>query len=297
MFKPLALIIFAVGLHSSLFAQGISDGLRSWEVQVGSFSVHCSSSGTRVLWISSYELNDVGHTLMDKMTSIVYNPRVLEGMKSDRIRLFWLGHECGHAFLRTADESEADCWSAKTGVEQGWFGQRDADQLEIDLQHNPGDNNHPTGPVRAAHVKDCVMAALQEKGTLANTRGDRTQRELPANNAFCQTLVELIADSHDDYKQIKTSLASGALGVNLSLPNSKECTVFPIGSGRWNYRCTFDPKLYSYLTHEVAACLDERNGYHKGSETEFGTGRGKSPEVNIYSDEHGLDLILSELDY
>jgi hypothetical protein len=42
-------------------------------------------------------------------------------------------------------------------VRQGWFDESDADELERNLRSNPGDQTHPPGPVRAAHVKDCIL--------------------------------------------------------------------------------------------------------------------------------------------
>jgi hypothetical protein len=130
----------------------------TWLIKIAGETVTCTSNGSRVAWEASYELNDVGDTRYGNPVVIRYNPAVLDPMPNS-LKLFWLGHECGHAFLRTADESKADCWSAQTGVRQHWFGPEDADELEREMQNNPGDFSHPPGPERAAHVKQCVKQA------------------------------------------------------------------------------------------------------------------------------------------
>ena len=303
MLKLLTLIAIALCVCPNLYALNIADGSKSWEVPIGSTRVHCSSGGHPVLWIASYGLNDVGHTLIEQRTSILYNPRVLEGMRSDALRLFWLGHECGHAFLLTSDESDADCWSAKTGVKQRWFNMEDADQLEADLQDNPGDDSHPTGPVRAAHVKECIVKALKAGLGSTNEKVPNASHEeypnpLTLSDTFCQVVQKILNDSFNGYKGIVTSTIVGnGKGVNLSLPNATECRIFGVGRGRLNYLCSYDPGKYRFLVKELTACLDNKNGYQKGSDDEYGTGRNDKPEIKIYRDEHGLDVIFSELDF
>lgn len=135
------------------------EGFRSFALHVGQRTVTCSSAGVPVVWIASHGLNDVGMTIpVGQWTVIKYNPIVLNGM-SDRLKLFWLGHECGHAYLRTMNESRADCWSATTGVRQGWFDESDVDDLADEMKDNPGDSVHPPGPARVANVRRCVAAA------------------------------------------------------------------------------------------------------------------------------------------
>jgi len=135
------------------------EGYRSAFLVIGGQSVSCTSGGLPVIWVASHFLNDVGMTIPTGSWTVVrYNPYALNLMP-DRIKLFWLGHECGHAFLRTADETKADCWSATTGVRQGWFDQDDADELAVEMQNNPGDLAHPPGPTRVANVRRCSAQA------------------------------------------------------------------------------------------------------------------------------------------
>ena len=91
-------------------------GFRSPSLRIAQYSVACTSNGLPVIWEARYDLNDVGMTIpTGQWTRVAYNPEALNAMESDRVKLFWLGHECGHAYLRTRDETAADCWSATTG--------------------------------------------------------------------------------------------------------------------------------------------------------------------------------------
>jgi hypothetical protein len=138
---------------------GLASAQVPTSLQVGSKTVTCTSGGLPVTWVANKFLGDVGFTsTAPPYTIIQYNPTVLFTM-SDHVQLFWLGHECGHAFQQTTDEMAADCWSAKTGVNQGWFGLSDFAELEQDMQNNFGDSTHPPGPVRTAHVRQCMMQA------------------------------------------------------------------------------------------------------------------------------------------
>jgi hypothetical protein len=135
------------------------EGYQSAYLVIGGQSVSCSSAGRPVIWVASHFLNDVGMTIpAGQWTVVRYNPNALNRMP-DRIKLFWLGHECGHAYLRTSDETRADCWSATTGVRQGWFDEDDADELAIEMQNNPGDLTHPPGPARVSNVRKCIAQA------------------------------------------------------------------------------------------------------------------------------------------
>jgi hypothetical protein len=116
-----------------------------------------------VIWEASHFLGDIGVTIpAGRWTLVQYNPWVLNSM-SDPLKLFWLGHECGHAYLRTADESRADCWSATTGVQQGWFDESDAEDLGRLMQTNPGDRTHPPGPTRVENVRRCMARAADSR--------------------------------------------------------------------------------------------------------------------------------------
>jgi len=151
-------LIIATALHAQTRGDA-PEGYRSTYLVIGGQPVSCTSAGLPVIWVASHYLNDVGMTIpAGQWTLIRYNPAALNLM-SDRIKLFWLGHECGHAYLRTSDETRADCWSATTGVRQGWFDEDDADDLTVEMQNNPGDLTHPPGPARVANVRQCIARA------------------------------------------------------------------------------------------------------------------------------------------
>lgn len=135
----------------------VAEGVTSPYLVINGATISCTSGGRPVIWIARNSLGDVGMTIPSGTgwTVIAYNPNALNQMP-DRIKLFWLGHECGHAYLRTSDEEAADCWSARTGVRQGWFDADDADELADEMANNPGDSTHPPGPIRTNHVKACI---------------------------------------------------------------------------------------------------------------------------------------------
>lgn len=135
------------------------EGARSAFLVVAGQPVSCTSGGQPVIWVASHQLHDVGMTIpAGQWTVIRYNPDVLDSMP-DSIKLFWLGHECGHAYLRTSDEPRADCWSARTGVQQGWFGASDVAELLREMKGNPGDATHPPGPARVANISNCIVGS------------------------------------------------------------------------------------------------------------------------------------------
>jgi hypothetical protein len=135
------------------------EGAQSAFLLVAGQTVSCTSGGLPVIWVASHQLNDVGMTIpAGQWTVIRYNPDVLDSMP-DSIKLFWLGHECGHAYLRTSDEPRADCWSARTGVQQGWFGPSDVGVLLREMQANPGDATHPPGPARVSNISNCIAGS------------------------------------------------------------------------------------------------------------------------------------------
>lgn len=165
---PFVRAALVIGLVVALCAQAKAQislpvqGQRSLFLAIGGKSVRCTSAGRPVIWVANYQLNDVGFTRASSLAflgtaslEIEYNPTVLLNDTAD-IALFWLGHECGHAYNQTANESEADCWSAKTGVRQGWFTSSDFEQLKVEMKDNQGDITHPPGPERMKHVRECM---------------------------------------------------------------------------------------------------------------------------------------------
>src|SRR4051794_25295310 len=123
---------------------------------MGGKIVGCSSGTRPGTWFADYKLRDFGNTNASFLV-ISYNPIIFS--LPSHVALFWMGHECGHAFNRTAIENVADCWSAKTGVQEGWFNLLDYDELARELINNPGDNTHPVGAERLKNIKACMQAA------------------------------------------------------------------------------------------------------------------------------------------
>lgn len=148
------LILFVallVGLFGELsFAQMPVQGQRTASLTIGGAVVSCAPA----VWMADYTLNDVG--VANPYASVIaYNPKVIVSMPP-KVALFWLGHECGHITVPTSIETEADCWSVKTGVKQGWFGRSELAYLKAQLAYNSGDSTHPPGPVRLALMDSCV---------------------------------------------------------------------------------------------------------------------------------------------
>lgn len=85
--------------------------------------------------------------------AILLNPVVLSRMPTT-LKLYTYGHECGHAMVG-ASETDADCWSVRTGRDQGWFPPQAFQLLIAMFRNNPGDLTHPPGPARVANMISC----------------------------------------------------------------------------------------------------------------------------------------------
>lgn len=85
-------------------------------------------------------------------TAIVLNPARMAGLPTP-VRLYIFGHECGHALGH--NEMGADCWSVRTGRDQGWFPPQAFQTLIWMLEQNPGDVTHPPGRVRLENMMRC----------------------------------------------------------------------------------------------------------------------------------------------
>ncbi len=105
-------------------------------------------------FILNPQLGDVG--MNNGQGQIFLNPMVLAPMPTP-VKLFWVGHECGHSAVG-ADEAAADCWSIKTGKNQGWFPPQAFQVLMMELQNNPGDFSHAPGPVRFQNMVACYQS-------------------------------------------------------------------------------------------------------------------------------------------
>jgi hypothetical protein len=186
----------------------VPQGYRSMSLNIAGRTVTCSSAGSPVTWIADYALNDGGHT-MPGFTVIAYKPTVLQSMPGP-LQLWAMGHECGHAFNRTANETEADCWSITTGIRQGWFKPEDFDDLVQLFQNNPGDLNHPPGVVRIADMKTCMdrttgQAGHQQSATSQSNNSAVTDPEASACARTDATIYDVqwhknVADPTVTYK-------------------------------------------------------------------------------------------------
>lgn len=101
-------------------------------------------------WRVDYSLNDGGPTVPD-FSLILYNPDALNRMP-DSVRLWGMGHECGHAHNHDPNELHADCWSITEGMEQNWFGSDGFDDLVKLFEDDKGDLHRPPGTVRIANM-------------------------------------------------------------------------------------------------------------------------------------------------
>jgi hypothetical protein len=125
--------------------------------------VTCMSQGLSTVFYFNYQLGDTATTnYFVTPTVIQINPVGIMAFYNidPRTALFVIGHECGHAYLLTADENVADCFSATLGAEQGWFGPADMPAMTVEWQNNPGNWSHPPGAVRLRHIQKCMTDAL-----------------------------------------------------------------------------------------------------------------------------------------
>jgi hypothetical protein len=231
----------------------VPTGYKSASLHIGATVISCTSNNIPVIWVANNELNDVGMTIPSgTWTSIVYNPEALN-MLPDRIKMFWLGHECGHAFLRTSDELRADCWSATTGVRQHWFNASDADELAKEMYNNHGDRTHPPGQVRSKHVRDCVVNGdSSTAGSPANeTPLQRCQQppapkerrsELRSDLEFAERQVRSAqesearhrADAEEDERRAERALARGDRGdVRMWRDSAEKSRQYANTDHRW----------------------------------------------------------------
>jgi hypothetical protein len=139
-------IAFVLASAVSSFSQVFPPGTFS----VGGFPIVCGSN----VFILTPQLGDSG--LNDGQGHIYLNPVIL-GQLPLVLQLYIVGHECGHSVVGP-DETAADCWSIRTGRNQGWFPPQAFQLLYQMLQNNPGDIVHPTGPQRFAAMLQCYNA-------------------------------------------------------------------------------------------------------------------------------------------
>jgi hypothetical protein len=237
---------------------------------VGDKTVTCNSSGRRVVWIADYELNDVGMTA-ETFASIRYNPTTVMGMP-DRVRLFWLGHECGHAFNHTKVEEDADCWSAQTGVKQQWFDANDFDYLAEQLKNNPGDSTHPPGAMRLANIKKCMEAASPQV-----THG----------MDFCAGLKQATSSVNENFSSIKGSQRrKDSWNTSFTIGDFAKCEITDVeDDGNLHLICSGSSDSFSDADTATGACLAD---WHKH---EFTNGSG-DPMAIFRSSDSGYKVSL-----
>jgi hypothetical protein len=99
---------------------------------IGGMPVSCiDASGVPVVVVSNHLLGDVGVATHELGAPVIHmNPHVLLQMPG-ALQLFWYGHECAHHVLG-ASEAAADCWSVRTGRDQGWLTSSDLDTMELE---------------------------------------------------------------------------------------------------------------------------------------------------------------------
>jgi hypothetical protein len=218
-------------------AQDPPPGAASWSLILGGRTVTCSSAGHPVRWVADYSLNDAGHT-MPGFGTILYNPHILDTF-SDALKLWGMGHECGHAFNRTANENEADCWSITMGIRQGWFGPDDVDDLVQLFHNNAGDLNHPPGTTRIANMKKCMNREVaRESKDSAPPSEDHSQEQSHESESPAQPVTTQHGPLSED------DGAMGAIGVGsmivvgdtaVTVPANTELVYFQDGTivGGW----------------------------------------------------------------
>lgn len=96
-----------------------------------------------------------GDSAMFNGQAIFLNPVVVSKLPTV-LKLYTYGHECGHA-VEGPSEFDADCWSVKTGRDQGWFPPQAFQGLVQLFANNPGDISHPPGHARVAHMLQCYQ--------------------------------------------------------------------------------------------------------------------------------------------
>lgn len=157
------LALFVLGLltwFSTVHAR--AEGLET-EPVIGSMPMHCTDfRGVTVRTVRMTDLGDVGRAwFIQRMPVIALDPDRLATLPP-KLQIFFYGHECahhvlGHYFNRTlSSESEADCWSVKTGRERGVFSREDIVDFAPFLAESRGSPfGHLPGPERANFLVSC----------------------------------------------------------------------------------------------------------------------------------------------
>ncbi|MBM3526572.1 MAG: hypothetical protein FJX62_00635 [Alphaproteobacteria bacterium] len=133
---------------------------------VGGMPVYCNDfRGIPVVLVPNAGLNDVGMATLGPggQPVMILNPMVMNSLPPV-MQLFWYGHECAHHVLghiarrSPTNEAEADCWSVRTGRQQGWFPPQAFQLLITTLGNSPGSPwGHLPGPARIRNMMNCYQ--------------------------------------------------------------------------------------------------------------------------------------------
>ena len=132
----------------------------------GTFVSCVDFRGRQVILVADPTLNDIGRATVDGFGNpiMILNP-VMMNQLPGVLQLFWYGHECAHhvlghiAYPSRTRESDADCWSVRTGRNQGWFPPQAFQALTVMLGNNPGSPwGHLPGPLRIQNMVNCYQS-------------------------------------------------------------------------------------------------------------------------------------------
>lgn len=104
-------------------------------------------------FVLTSQLNDVG--MNNGRGTIFLNPSILNSMPTV-LKMYWVGHECGHSAVGPS-EPAADCWSIRTGRNQGWFPPQAFSYLYQMFKDSPGDMAHGSGMQRLQNMLNCYQ--------------------------------------------------------------------------------------------------------------------------------------------
>ena len=149
----------AAGTAGSVGAQQ-SPGGRAF---VAGVTIGCADFRGRP--VQTYETSGLGDvarsTLYGRIPVITLDKEVMASL-SGKLQIFFYLHECAHHALghmfapQPESESEADCWSIKTGRDQSYFNRADVLAFTNRIMASPGSvHGHLPGRERMAFLLEC----------------------------------------------------------------------------------------------------------------------------------------------
>ena len=160
-----AVLAFAIGVLAVLGTAGpvASQEGPGGRVLVAGVSLGCADfRGKPVQTYETSGLGDVARsTLYGRIPVITVDKEVMASL-SGKLQIFFYLHECAHHVLghmfapQPSSESEADCWSIKTGRDQSYFNLADVMSFANRIMSSPGSaRGHLPGRERMAHLLAC----------------------------------------------------------------------------------------------------------------------------------------------